>query len=257
MAKTNYRWEARSIDGFLAQLIRYVASGHYFYVTGRIPDRKDVAAVDRKLIALYGIAKPRWARARRRLAGTAGIHYLRHNRFFLLIATHGKHALFTDHATTIRDIRRQALHVGGYAIRYTYSEREKRWKVFVRLDRETYGNLRAHMLVQAIRTSHRSPEALEREFRQLRWQPYEPVRRQLAAILKAVNRRRRYAGYPPVSPSAIPTMRRISSVFVDPCNVSSDAAGIPETVGTMDAVGKHRSRDNCPISPRPSWERAG
>jgi hypothetical protein len=37
MAKTNYRWEARRIDGFLAQLIRYVASGHYFYVTGRIP----------------------------------------------------------------------------------------------------------------------------------------------------------------------------------------------------------------------------
>jgi hypothetical protein len=36
----------------------------------------------------------------------------------------------------IRDIRRRALHIGGYAFRYTYSEREKRWKVFVRLDRE-------------------------------------------------------------------------------------------------------------------------
>ena len=52
--------------------------------------------------------------------------------------THGKRALFTDHATTIREIRCQALRVGGYAVRYTYSEREKRWKVFVRLDRETY-----------------------------------------------------------------------------------------------------------------------
>ncbi len=37
MAKTNYRYEARRIDGFLAQFIRYVASGHYFYLTGRIP----------------------------------------------------------------------------------------------------------------------------------------------------------------------------------------------------------------------------
>jgi len=118
--------------------------------------------------------------------------------------THGNHALFTDHATTIGDIRRQSLHVGGYAVRYTYSEREKRWKVFVRLARETYGNLRAQMLVMAIRTSHRSSEALEQEFRQLHWQPYEPVRQQLATILKAVNRRRRYAGYPPVSPRAIP-----------------------------------------------------
>jgi len=79
------------------------------------------------------------------------------------------------------------------------------------------------MLVQAIRTSHRSPETLEQEFRQLHWQPYEPVRRQLAAILKAVNRRRRYASYPPVSTSAIPTMRRISSVFVEPCSMSSEA----------------------------------
>ena len=156
------------------------------------------------------------------MAGTAGIHYLRHNRFFLLIATHGKHILFTDHATTIRDIRRQALHIGGYDVRYTYSEREKRWKVFVRLDRETYGNLRADMLALAIRTSHRSPDTLEQEFRQLRWQPYEPVRQQLAAVLKAVNRRRRYAGYAPVSPSAIPTMRRITTVFSDPCSISSE-----------------------------------
>ncbi len=237
MAKRNYRYETRSIDGFLAQLIRYVASGHYFYVTGRIPERKDVAAADRKLLALYAVAKPRWARARRRLAGTPRIHYLRHNRFFPLIATHANHALFTDHATTIRDIRRQALHIGGYAVRYTYSECEKHWKVFVRLDRETYGHLRAHMLVLAIRTSHRSPETLEQEFRQLHWQPYEPVRRQLATIVKAVNRRRRYAGYPPISPSAIPTMRRISSVFVDPCSMSPEAARIPETVGTMDTVG--------------------
>ncbi len=37
------------------------------------------------------------------------------------------------------------MHVGGYAVRYACSEREKRWKVFVRLHRETYGNLRAHM----------------------------------------------------------------------------------------------------------------
>jgi hypothetical protein len=80
-------------------------------------ERESSPRIDRKLIALHGIAKPRCARARRRLAGTASIHYLRHNRFFLLIATHGKHALFTDHATTTRDIRRQALHAGGYAFR--------------------------------------------------------------------------------------------------------------------------------------------
>ena len=45
-----YRCEARNIDGFLSQLIRYVSSGHYFYITGRIPERKDPAVVDAKLI---------------------------------------------------------------------------------------------------------------------------------------------------------------------------------------------------------------
>ena len=224
MTKTNYQCEAKSVDAFIAQLIRYVASGHYFYLTGRIPDRKDAAAVDRKLVELYGIAKPRWARARRRLAGTAGIHYLRHGRLFVLIATHGKHPFFEDHATSFCDVRRQALHVGGYAVRYTYSVREQRWKVFVRLDRETYRNLRAQMLDMALRASYRAPDALEREFRRLHWQPYEPVRRQLAAIVKAVNRKRRHAGCRPISLSSVPTMRRISSVFVEPCSTPSEAA---------------------------------
>jgi hypothetical protein len=68
------------------------------------------------------------------------------------------------------------------------------------------------------------PGSNGQEFRQLRWQPYEPVRQQPAAILKAVNRRRRYAGYPPISPTAIPTMRRITTVFADPCSMSSEAA---------------------------------
>lgn len=214
MPNYSYRCEARSVDAFVSQLIRYVSSGHYFYITGRIPDRKAPAAVDAKLIALYDIAKPRWARARRRLGGTAGIHYLRHGRFFVLMATRGQHQFFEDHAGTFRDIRRNALHFGGYSIRYTYSDREKRWKVFVRLDRDTYRNLRAQMLGLAVRPSYRSAAVLEEEFSRLNWQPYEPVRRQLLAIVKAVNRRRRYAGYRSVDPTCLPTMRRVGKVFV-------------------------------------------
>lgn len=51
----SYRCEAATLDGFLAQLVRYVASGHYFYVTGVVPERKDPAQVNRKLIDPYGI----------------------------------------------------------------------------------------------------------------------------------------------------------------------------------------------------------
>ena len=215
MPSYTYRCETRNVDAFLSQLIRYVSSGHYFYITGCIPDRKDPAAVDAKLIALYDIAKPRWARARRRLRGTAGIHYLRHDRFFVLMATHGDHQFFDDHTSNFRDIRRNALQFVGYSIRYTYSERVKRWKVFVRLDRDTYCSLRAQMLDLAVRPSYRSTAALEERFTRLKWQPYEPVRQQLQTIIKAVNRRRRYAGYPSVNPCCLPKMRRIGSVYLN------------------------------------------
>ncbi len=52
------------------------------------------------------------------------------------LAHRDRHALFIHHGTNIRDIRRQALHIGGYAVHYACSGRAKRWKVFVRLDRE-------------------------------------------------------------------------------------------------------------------------
>ncbi len=210
-----YRCEAFNLDGFIAQVVRYVASGHYFYVTGTIPERKDPSAIDAKLVDLYDIAKPKWARARRRLASRSGMHYLRLGRFFVLLATHGEHAFFADHQRNIQDVRRVALHVGGYAIRYTYSQAEKRWKVFVRLDRETYRNVKAQMLELARQARCRPAEVLEREFANLPWQPYEPVRKQLLAILHTVNRRRSQAGLEKVSPSCVRKMRRIGAVFAE------------------------------------------
>ena len=38
MTSWQYRFEAASVDGFVEQLVRYVNTGHYFYVTGRVPD---------------------------------------------------------------------------------------------------------------------------------------------------------------------------------------------------------------------------
>jgi hypothetical protein len=80
------------------------------------------------------------------------------------------------------------------------------------------------MFVMAIRTSHRSCETFEQEFRQVRWQPCKPVRRQLAAILKAAKRKRRYAGYLQVSPSAFPTMRHIANVFAEAASIPAPSA---------------------------------
>ena len=55
-----YRYEAASADGFVDQLIRYIGTGHYFYVTGRIPDKKAPESIDRKLLDRYEIEMPRW-----------------------------------------------------------------------------------------------------------------------------------------------------------------------------------------------------
>jgi hypothetical protein len=216
MPTMTYRCEAETLDGFLAQLVRYVASGHYFYVTGVVPERKDPVQVDLKLIGMYGIGRAKWERARRRLGDQAGIHYLRHRRFFVLLATHGRHPFFEDHEKNICDIRRTALRVKGYSIRYTFSETEKRWKVFVRLDKETYRSVRAHLLDLATRPSYGDAAQVASEFASLPFQGYGPVRGQVLAIIKAANRRRRRAGYSQLATDLVPRMRPVRRVFAEP-----------------------------------------
>ena len=213
MQPIHYACVAKNKDAFIAQVVRYVSSGHYFYLTGTIPARKEPAKIDAKLIRLYGVDRPRWARARRRLGKLAGMHYLRHDRFFILIATHGKSPFFSDHQSRFRDIRRNALKVGGYSIRYTWSTVDRRWRVFVRLDREAYANLRANMLQQALQPQFAARDKFEALFTDLQWQPYGPVREQLGSIVKASNRRRRYAGLPQARFACLPRMRRVTTVY--------------------------------------------
>ena len=67
--------------------VQYLRHGYWFYVAGQIPEGKDPVAVDAKLIRKYGIDVSRWERARRKRAGLANMQYIRHDRFFLLMAT--------------------------------------------------------------------------------------------------------------------------------------------------------------------------
>ncbi len=63
-------------------------------MAGHIPEGKDPAAADAKLIKKYGIDVSRSERARCKRTGLAKMQYIRHDRFFLLMATHGKHHFF-------------------------------------------------------------------------------------------------------------------------------------------------------------------
>ena len=90
-----YRCVATSVEGFVQQLaVAYITHGYWFYVAGRIPEGKDPTAVDVKLIDRYGIAISKWARARRKKQSLANMQYLRHERFFILLATKGRHDFF-------------------------------------------------------------------------------------------------------------------------------------------------------------------
>src|SRR5262245_22554809 len=92
-----YRCEIETIGGFVQQLaVGYLAHGYFFYVWGIVPDGKDPRRVDEKLVSKYGLAVSKWVRARRKRAGLANIAYLRHRRFFVLVATHGAHPFFEE-----------------------------------------------------------------------------------------------------------------------------------------------------------------
>jgi len=216
MDRNEYRCEAATVAGFLAQIVRYVSSGHYFYIRLLIPKHKDPQAVDEKLIRLYDIARPRWRRERRRLKRSAGIHYLRHDHLAVIMLTKGRHDdFYRDHGNSVADIRRQALKAFGYSIRYSLSAADRRMKVFVRLDDARYRKLKNHLLTLATWESFRPAERLEHEFRRLPVQVYGPVFEQLMAILKQVNRARRGRGFSPASPGCLPCKVRPTKVFAD------------------------------------------
>ncbi len=216
MDRKQYRCEARSVAGFVAQIVRYVASGHYFYVRVLIPAHKEPRLVDEKLLRLYDIARPAWRRERRRLKRSAGIHYLRHDRLAVIMLSKGRHDdFYRDHASSVTDIRRQALKVFGYSIRHGYSAAQNRMKVSVRLDEARYRELKHHLVTMATWESFRDPERLEREFRRLPVQAYDPVFDQLVAIARHVNRVRRRRGFMPVRLACLPCKVQTTKVFND------------------------------------------
>jgi hypothetical protein len=200
-----YRFEATSVEGFVQQLaVSYLGNGYWFYVTGEIPEGKDPAKVDEKLLARYQIDLSKWARARRKRAGFANLQYIRFERFFVLLATHGVHAFFEDEGPSIRDARKTPIRFRGYSISY------RNGHPHVRIEQGEYKQLKAYFLDIAV---HRSAEHLGRALGALPFEPYAPVRRQLLTVLRAVNRERKRAGYEPVPKTCFRFIRRVCRPF--------------------------------------------
>jgi hypothetical protein len=182
--------------------------------------------VDAKLIARYGLALSKWARARRREKGEASVHLVRLGRFFVLLATKGKHAFF-DLEGDIRDVRRAPLRVGGYSISYRQGV-DRRYHVSVRIAPDEYLRLKSFLVGI---TPHRSVENLTVALRKVPFEPYAPVRRQLLNILRAMNRARKVAGLELVPVAALRLRRRVVKPFggdrLESSNGSSAVWGRP------------------------------
>lgn len=213
----SYRAEATSVEGFVQQIACcYLRWGYWFFVTGWIPIGKDPQAVDEKLIAKYGIAVSESTRARRKRAGLANLQYIRHESFFLILATKGQHRFFEDETELIRDVRKTPIKYAGYSISYRPGGRtadgkpDGKWHSHVVLEREQYLDLKLYLTAWAM---GRPGEQVVRSLRQLPVQPYAPVRRQLLRILRDVNASRRENGHAPIDATVLTLRRQVVRPF--------------------------------------------
>ena len=188
----SYQCVATSRAGFIQQLaVGYVTNGYYFYVTGVIPSNKPAAKADCKILAAYDITISKWTRARRKQAGQANVQYLRHGRFYVIIATHGVHPFFAAEAKRVRDIRKTPILFMGYSIGCRRERGGGEYHASVRINRDTMHELKHKLVGNATKADFRN---LYRAFQTLPFEPYAPVRIQLCSLLRAVNRARAVAG---------------------------------------------------------------
>lgn len=230
-----YRCVATSVEGFVQQLaVAYITHGYWFYVAGTIPEVKDPAAVDAKLIARYGIAISKWARCRRKKQGLANMQYLRHERFFVLLATKGRHAFFERERASVRDVRRKSIKFAGYSIGCRKG-RDGRWHAAVRIEHSEYDRLLAACDAIALRsTPLRNVNALGRSSAA----HYAPIRNQLRSATRRVSNLRRRAGLPQLHFDA----HRSSAATVRPFDSISAEAKSPRFATETTHEGQQETR---------------
>ncbi|MEO1698749.1 MAG: hypothetical protein AAFU73_15745 [Planctomycetota bacterium] len=186
-----YRCEAVTREGFVKQVaVQYLRHGYWFYVTGWVPEGKEPRAVDTKLMERYGINVPPWSRARR-AKGQAAVHYVRFERFFVLLACAGEHRFFELERASIKDMRLFPLRFAGYEVSYRRSGVDASWHSSVSISRPVYLELR-RMLVSRCR--YMPVEQAQALLHRIPFYPYARVRRQLLALLRHVNAARRLSG---------------------------------------------------------------
>ncbi|MBA4105664.1 MAG: hypothetical protein C0485_07880 [Pirellula sp.] len=225
-----YRWEATSITGFVQILAcNYLPHGYWFYVSGNVPESKPPHVADRKLMEKYGVALSRGQRARRKQAGIANLHYVRFDRDWLLLATHGRHEFFLEEGDRVRDVRKHPIHFAGYSLTVRkgdylqageagLAQPDGRWRVRVQVAREQLRMIKPYLLDLCTK---RSATWLAYQMWNLPFEPYAPVRKQLLSLLRMINTKRQSAGMERLSTHTLRLRRRIVKPFEDELTTSA------------------------------------
>ncbi|MFN0060515.1 MAG: hypothetical protein ACKVX7_18815 [Planctomycetota bacterium] len=207
-----YRYEVRAVAGFVQQIATcYLRHGYRYWVAGTIPEGKDPYEVDRKILQKYGIVVSKEERARRKRNGVSNIQYLRHERFFVLLATRGRHEFFkVEHA---KSFEHHCLRYGGYTISVRRGAVDGRMHAHVAIDELEYRALKRFMAETA--ALKWSEDMLRDLFWSSPYLPYAPVRRQMFAVLRAVNRARKSAGLAAISKDCVRIKRPVVKAYVE------------------------------------------
>lgn len=218
-----YRYEVTSEVGYLQRVATHLLpKGYYFFVQGVVPQGKSPEALDSKLLRKYDVAKSEGARRWRKSQGLGNVQYVRYQRSWILMATHGDHPIWEGEGANLKDVRRAPIRIGDYSLyvkRGNYLKKSSpedaatpdgRWRVRVLIAREPYRELCAHFLSIAC---HRRVEALADELFSLPYVPYAPVRKQLLKLLRLINAKRQTAGFAKVPVSCLRFKREIVRAF--------------------------------------------
>jgi hypothetical protein len=218
-----YQYEVKSIRAFVQRFACEVANrGYVFYVTGHIPAGRTPEDTDRKLLEAYGLSLSKFQRYRRKSRGIASVQYVRHRRFFVMLATPGENLWFEreqwprelrlKRGSRIKDLREEPLRYAGYQIALRRSSNTGRDHVSVRIQKDEFLGLKAYFLDIACK---RNVENLRWEYANLPFEPYRGVKKQYGEIARAVNAKRKTQALAPVPLSSLPARRKVVPTFLD------------------------------------------
>jgi hypothetical protein len=219
----DYKYEVTSLTGFLQRVATHLLpKGYYFFVQGTLPEGKDSSALDAKLLTKYDVIKTEGARRWRKQQGLGNVQYVRFKGSWIILATHGNHAIREGEGGNLKDVRRTPIRVGDYSVtvkRGNFLRKgsideaarpDGRWRVRVLIAREPYRDLCAYFLSIAC---HRRVDTLGEELFLLPYEPYAPVRKQLLKLLRLINAKRQAAGYSKIPPTCLRFRREIVRTF--------------------------------------------